>query len=258
LKLVVSEVSKRYRTKNASGSDFWALRDVSFEIGAGECLTIVGPSGCGKSTVLNCIGGLVPYDGGSIEVDGRRVTGPGLDRAIVFQHASLLPWRTAEGNVAYGMELQRRESTKVIKEKAAKALHLVGLEKFSASYPSELSGGMQQRVNLARALATEPDILLMDEPFGALDALTKERLQGELAYIIAQSGQAVLFITHDITEAIFLGDKVVVMSAAPGSIKHVFEVPFERPRVTSVQERPDFQGLRKRIRQLLNQELAEQ
>lgn len=234
-----------------------ALRDVSFGIGAGECLTVVGPSGCGKSTVLNCIGGLVPYDGGSIAVDGRPVTGPGLDRAVVFQHASLLPWRTSEGNVAYGMELQRREPKKVIKEKAARALRLVGLEGFSASYPSELSGGMQQRVNLARALATEPEILLMDEPFGALDALTKERLQGELAYIIAQSGQAVLFITHDISEAVFLGDRVVVMSSAPGRIKRVFDVPFGRPRETSVQEDPEFQSMRKHIRQILDEELVE-
>ncbi|WNV77093.1 ABC transporter ATP-binding protein [Geodermatophilus sp. DSM 44513] len=244
----VEGVGKRYGSRTGT---HWVLRDVDLEIGDGEIVTLVGPSGCGKSTLLAIVAGLTASDEGRVLRDGSPVTGPGPDRAVVFQSASLLPWRTAEGNVAYGMQLQRRESRQSIRARATAALRLVGLEQYGSYYPGQLSGGMQQRVNLARALAAEPALLLMDEPFGALDALTKERMQQELLRIVEPSGQAVLFITHDISEAVFLGDRVLVMGRSPGSVREVVEVPFARPRALEVQEDGTFQRLRHHIRRVL-------
>ena len=170
--------------------------------------------------------GLLPYNEGNVSIDGKRVAGPGIDRAVVFQHASLLPWRTIAGNVRYGMELQRRFDENTMKERTDYFIKLVGLTGFERHYPSELSGGMQQRVNLARALAADPVVLLMDEPFAALDAQTREFMQSELLKIWSKAKKTVLFITHQINEAIYLADRVVVMSARPGRVKDVFEVPF--------------------------------
>jgi NitT/TauT family transport system ATP-binding protein len=248
VRFAVEGVGKRYDNRDGP---VWVLRDVGFEVDEGEFVTIVGPSGCGKSTLLTIVAGLTPAEEGRVLRDGEPVTAPGPERAVVFQSASLLPWRTAAGNVAYGMQLQRRQSKEAIRERTAAALRMVGLAEHSSYYPNQLSGGMQQRVNLARALAAEPALLLMDEPFGALDALTKERMQQELLRIVGQTRQAVLFITHDISEAVFLGDRVIVMGRDPGHVADVVEVPFPRPRRLDLQEDTAFQRLRHHVRREL-------
>src|SRR5579862_7989501 len=224
VKLEVGHVSKRYWLER-EGTEAPALIDVSLSVADGEFMAIVGPSGCGKTSLLNIVAGLLPYDEGSVRIDGKRVQGPGVDRSVVFQHASLLPWRTIAGNVRYGMEMQRRFDEATMRERADHFIKLVGLSGFEKHYPSELSGGMQQRVNLARALAADPVVLLMDEPFAALDAQTREFMQAELLKIWTQARKTVVFITHQINEAVYLADRVVVMSARPGRVKSVFPVP---------------------------------
>ena len=236
--------------------EFLAFADVSLKVGDGEFVCVVGPSGCGKTTLLNVVAGLLPYDEGSLRIGGALVNGPGLSRAVVFQQASLLPWRTVTGNVRYGMEMQRRFDETTMIERADRFIKLVGLSGFEARYPSELSGGMQQRVNLARALATDPEVLLMDEPFAALDAQTREFMQSELLKIWAKQQKTVLFITHQIDEAVYLADRVVVMGTRPGRIKAVFDVPFERPRTLSVKRDPAFLILVDQVWRLIEEEAA--
>ena len=223
--------------------EFLAFADVSLTVGEGEFVCIVGPSGCGKTTLLNVVAGLLRHDEGSLRVGGALVNGPGISRATVFQHASLLPWRTVTGNVRYGMEMQRRFDEATMRARAEHFVNLVGLAGFESRFPSELSGGMQQRVNLARALATDPEVLLMDEPFAALDAQTREFMQAELLKIWTKQKKTVLFITHQIDEAVFLADRVVVMGTRPGRIKREFAVPFARPRALSVKREPGFLAL---------------
>jgi NitT/TauT family transport system ATP-binding protein len=189
-----------------------------------------------------------------VRIDGNRVQGPGVDRSVVFQHASLLPWRTIAGNVRYGMEMQRRFDEATMRERADYFVKLVGLSGFEKHYPSELSGGMQQRVNLARALASDPTVLLMDEPFAALDAQTREFMQSELLKIWAKARKTVLFITHQINEAIYLADRVAVMSARPGRVKDVFRIPFERPRTLHLKREPRFLEVEDQIWQLIEEE----
>jgi NitT/TauT family transport system ATP-binding protein len=239
LKLEVERLTKRY-WQERDKREVLALEDVSVGVEDGEFTAIVGPSGCGKTTLLNIIAGLLPYDEGNVKIDGKKVSGPGIDRAVVFQHSSLLPWRTIVGNIRYGMEMQKRFDEATIRERAERFLKMVGLVGFERHYPRELSGGMQQRVNLARALAADPKVLLMDEPFAALDAQTREFMQAELLKIWSQARKTVLFITHQINEAVYLADRVVVMSARPGRVKDVFRVPFDRPRTLSLKRDPKF------------------
>jgi NitT/TauT family transport system ATP-binding protein len=233
-----------------------ALRDVSLEIRRGEFLAIVGPSGCGKSTFINMVAGFVKPIEGTVEVDGQPVRGTGADRAMVFQDYALLPWRTVERNVLFAMENRRdKPSRSEQAARAAEALNLVGLTGFEKSYPHELSGGMRQRVGIARALVTKPDILLMDEPFGAVDAMTREAMQAEFERIIAQTRQTVVFITHSIDEAVMLGDRVAVISNRPGRIKEVVDVDLPRPRLTGdAKSDPRFAELREHIWSLLQDE----
>jgi NitT/TauT family transport system ATP-binding protein len=238
-KVEIQHLTKRYYVER-DGRQVLALSDVSLSIADGEFMAIVGPSGCGKTTLLNIVAGLLPYDLGTVAIDGRRVDGPGVDRAVVFQHSSLLPWRTVAGNVRYGMELQKRFDVATMRERTEHFVRLVGLAGFERHYPSELSGGMQQRVNLARALAADPVALLMDEPFAALDAQTREFMQAELLKIWSEARKTVLFITHQINEAVYLADRVAVLSARPGRVKGIFEVPFERPRSLSIKRDPKF------------------
>jgi NitT/TauT family transport system ATP-binding protein len=251
-KLVIDHVYKRY-WREKLGRDVVALSDVSFTIEDGEFLAIVGPSGCGKTSLLNIVAGLLPYDEGTVSIEGRKVNGPGTDRAVVFQHSSLLPWRTVQGNVRYGMEMQRRFNKEVMQERTEQFVKMVGLTNFEKHYPSELSGGMQQRVNLARALAADPAVLLMDEPFAALDAQTREFMQEELLKIWAEARKTVLFITHQINEAVYLADRVVVMSARPGRVKDVFRIPFDRPRTLSLKRDPRFLEIEDQIWQLVEE-----
>ncbi|MBX9829151.1 MAG: ABC transporter ATP-binding protein [Xanthobacteraceae bacterium] len=238
-KLVASGVSKFFWVKEEV-RPVVALSDVSLTVGDGEFVCVVGPSGCGKTTFLNIATGLLAPDAGRIEIAGRPIDGPGRDRATVFQQSRLLPWRTTLANVTYGMELHRRFPRGELEDRAMALIGLVGLKGFERRYPSELSGGMQQRVNLARALATDPEILLMDEPFAALDAQTREFMQAELLRIRSHAGKTVMFVTHQIDEAAFLADRVLVFGTRPGRLKQEFKVPFERPRSLSLKRRPEF------------------
>jgi NitT/TauT family transport system ATP-binding protein len=233
-----------------------ALRDVSLEIRRGEFLAIVGPSGCGKSTFINMVAGFLKPLEGSIEVEGKPVSGTGADRAMVFQDYALLPWRTVERNVVFAMENRRDKPNKVEQaDRVAEALALVGLTGFEKHYPHELSGGMRQRVGIARALVTKPDILLMDEPFGAVDAMTREAMQAEFEKIIAKTKQTVVFITHSIDEAVMLGDRVAVISNRPGRIKEVVDIDLPRPRLDgSAKTNPRSAELREHIWSLLQAE----
>ena len=224
-----------------------ALSEISLAVADGEFMAIVGPSGCGKTSLLNIVAGLLRYDAGSVIIDGKKVEGPGVERAVVFQQASLLPWRSVAGNVRYGMEMQRRFDRDVMRSRTAHFIQLVGLNGFERHYPSELSGGMQQRVNLARALAADPVVLLMDEPFAALDAQTREFMQAELLKIWSEARKTVLFITHQINEAVFLADRVAVMSARPGRIKGLVEIPFERPRGLALKRDARFLAIEEQI-----------
>jgi NitT/TauT family transport system ATP-binding protein len=210
-----------------------ALRGVELTVAENEFVTVLGPSGCGKTTLLRHIAGLVPWDEGEIIVDGRPVTGPGPERAMVFQSFALLPWLTVLRNVTFGLEVRGVPR----KEREGRARHLiqmVGLSGFEDRHPAELSGGMQQRVGLARALAVRPKVLLMDEPFGALDEQTRRLLQEELLHIWEEQRTTVIFITHSMEEAVLLGDRVVLMRPRPGQIEDVFEVPMPRPRSTQL------------------------
>jgi NitT/TauT family transport system ATP-binding protein len=232
-----------------------ALSDFSVTVDQGEFLAVVGPSGCGKSTFLNVVAGLTFPSAGTIEVNGKPVTGPETDRAVVFQDYALMPWRTTEQNVRFGLELQRRIDSGT-DEKVRHYIELVGLEGFEKAYPRELSGGMRQRVGLARALVTEPRLLLMDEPFAAVDAMTREVMQDELARIVAETGQAIIFITHSVDEAITLADRIAVVTNRPGRIREILDVGIPRPRGRASRKLPDFQALRDHIWALLSDDPA--
>src|SRR3989454_4952463 len=228
VKLEARRVGIRYR-RQRTGDELVAVDGVDLIVSQGEFVSIVGPSGCGKTTFLNAVDGLIPIASGSLLLDDREITAPGPDRAMVFQQPSLLPWRTVTGNVVYGLEMQRRQRRER-RDIARQLIDLVGLSGFADSWPSELSGGMQQRVNLARALATDPDLLLLDEPFAALDAQTRETMQQELLRIWSKTQKTAIFITHDIAEAVFLADRVVVFTARPGRVKLEMKIDLPRPR----------------------------
>jgi len=255
VKLSIEHLSKRYWFERED-REVLAVSDVSLAVEDGEFLAIVGPSGCGKTTLLNIVAGLLPYEEGVVSIDGKQVKGPGVDRAVVFQHSSLLPWRTISGNVRYGMEMQRRFDENTMRERADHFVKMVGLNGFERHFPNELSGGMQQRVNLARALAADPKVLLMDEPFAALDAQTREFMQAELLKIWSQDKKTVLFITHQINEAVYLADRVAVMSARPGRLKAIFDVPFGRPRTLALKRDPKFLEIEDQIWRLIEEESA--
>ena len=223
--IVVDNVSHVYRPPR--GREVLALDAVSLEVQNREFVALLGPSGCGKSTLLYLIGGFLPVETGSIRVDGKPVEKPGPDRGIVFQHFALFPWKTVRGNILYGLE--RQGMPKDEREKRAMDyIGLVGLHGFEDSYPSQLSGGMKQRTAIARTLAFDPNILLMDEPFGALDAQTRGLMQIELLRIWQRTPKTVIFVTHDVQEAVYLADRVVVMSARPGRIKSVVDTKFDK------------------------------
>jgi NitT/TauT family transport system ATP-binding protein len=223
--IVVDGVSHVYRPPR--GREVLALDQVSLEVANREFVALLGPSGCGKSTLLYLIGGFMPVETGAIRVDGTGVIGPAPDRGIVFQHFALFPWKTVRGNVLYGLE--RQGMPKEEREKrAADFIELVGLQGFEDSYPSQLSGGMKQRTAIARTLAFDPKILLMDEPFGALDAQTRGLMQVELQRIWQRTPKTVIFVTHDVQEAVYLADRVAVMSARPGRIKTIVDTKFDK------------------------------
>jgi NitT/TauT family transport system ATP-binding protein len=226
-KLSVQHVSKRFR---AGGRPVHALDDISLEIGEGEFVCLVGPSGCGKSTLLNIIAGLEKADDGRVLTGGAPITGPGRDRMVMFQEAALFPWLDVLDNVLFGLQLKPGLTRAERVEVAQFYLKLVGLEKFTKAYIHELSGGMKQRVALARALAPNPRVLLMDEPFAALDAITREQFYGDLQRIWQQHRKTIVFVTHNVREAVCLGDRVLLFSAHPGRIREEFKVTLPRPR----------------------------
>jgi len=241
--------------KNTEGEDFLAVSGVSFEIERGEFITIVGPSGCGKSTLLSAIHGLLKPARGEIRIGDQPVTGPSQNRAMVFQEFALMPWRTIEENIWFGLELQGKKKDER-RAAADKYLKIIGLKQFRKHYPHQLSGGMRQRVGIARALAINPEILLMDEPFGALDAQTREIMQAELLRIWEEDRKTVFFVTHGIDEAIYLADRIIVMSARPGRIKEIIRVDIPRPRTLEVKETAEFGRLRRHLWELLHDEVA--
>jgi NitT/TauT family transport system ATP-binding protein len=246
--LVIERLSKRYVTNDA---DILALADIDLAVGEGEFVSLLGPSGCGKSTLLKIIAGLLPASSGRIEIDGKPVTAPGPERAVVFQDYALFPWMTVESNVEFGLEA-RGVAFAERRRISAELLRVIGLGEFGKKYPHVLSGGMKQRVSLARALAVDPQILLMDEPFGALDAQTRSVLQEELLRIWRRYRKTVVFVTHSIEEAIYLSDRVLVMTARPGRVKATIAVEQERPRdLTS----PAMGKLQREIRAVLSEEI---
>ena len=249
--VTILKVNKRFSGKNSG--NVVALDDISMEIEDRTFVAIVGPSGCGKSTLLRLVAGLDQPTEGEIRVDERLVSGPGRDRGMVFQAYTLFPWLTVQKNVEFGPQIEGR-SVSERREIAQQFIREVGLFGFDDAYPSQLSGGMQQRVALARALANDPEVLLMDEPFGALDSQTRALMQELLLRIWEQHSKTVLFITHDIEEALFLGDRVHVMTARPGKIKDTIEVPLERPRSAEVLTSEVFVERRRYVMELIREE----
>ena len=251
--VVEIEVEKLSIVFGAGAREVIAVDRASLSIKRGEFVCIVGPSGCGKSTLLNAVAGFeTPYDG-VVRVGGRVVTGPGPDRGMVFQQPTLFPWKTVRSNVAYGPRMMGKGNAEAFRM-ADELLEIVGLKQVATAYPHVLSGGMRQRVAIARALANNPEVLLMDEPFGALDAQTREIMQENLLDVWSKIGSTVLFITHDIDEAIFLADRILVMSASPGRILREVQVTLPRPRNTDLTLSPEFIALKKSCLEVIRAE----
>ncbi|WP_337100450.1 ABC transporter ATP-binding protein [Paenibacillus sp. YIM B09110] len=232
---------------------FTAVKDLDFAVREGEFITLVGPSGCGKSTLLDLISGLSTPTRGRVYMDGQPITGPGLDRGIVFQQYALFPWKTARGNIEFGLETKGVPKQER-KDLAEQYLALVGLSAFGNRYPHELSGGMKQRVAIARSLAFNPDVLLMDEPFAALDAQTRETLQSELLSIWQKTKKTIIFITHGIDEAVFLGERVVVLTPGPGTLRKIVDIPLKhRLDDADLRSHPEFVKARHEVWSLLHE-----
>ena len=250
-KITVSELNKVF---SARQGDVTALKDVSFSVRESEFAVIVGPSGCGKSTLINIVGGLEDKTSGSVMISGHEISGPGADRGMVFQSYSLFPWLTVQKNVEFGLKM-KGVPAKERSETALSYIDMVGLNAFKDALPDQLSGGMKQRVAIARTLANDPEILLMDEPFGALDAQTRMLMQESLADITGRTGSTVLFITHDIDEAILLGDRVLVMSRRPGTIKADIDIKLDCKRNHEALTDEGFIKIKKQIMTLLWEEM---
>jgi NitT/TauT family transport system ATP-binding protein len=236
-----------------------ALRDVDFRIHPGEFICVVGPSGCGKTTLLNIIAGFLKPTSGRVLVNDREVTGPGPDRGVVFQQYAVFPWLTVRENIEFGLKLKNnRQSNDRIRENADHFIELVGLTRFRDSYPKELSGGMKQRVAIARSYAVNPEVLLMDEPFGALDAQTRQFMQEALMAILARERKTVIFITHGVEEAAFLSTRIVVMAADPGRVREIIPVEIPFPREASVKTSSDFIKIRAQVDRVVREEFMKQ
>jgi NitT/TauT family transport system ATP-binding protein len=256
VKIQARQVRREFQIKNHRGQkeSLSVLEDFNLDIQEGEFLSLLGPSGCGKTTFLNILAGLDKYDGGEILVDQKELRERSFDRGFVFQSYALLPWRTVIKNLEMGLEI-RRVGKKERRRIARQYLDLVGLAAFENQYPHQLSGGMRQRVAIARVLAYHPDLLLMDEPFAALDAQTRETLQIELLRIWEADKKTILFVTHSIDEAILLSDRVAFMSARPGYIKEIINIDLPRPRTEDIRNSAEFAGIRKNVWELLQQEV---
>ena len=250
----IVEVRALVKQFTRQGKDVLALDRLDFTAHEGEFIAVVGPSGCGKSTFLHMLGGFEPSTGGEMLLNGRPIAGPGTDRGVMFQEFALFPWRTVIGNILWPLEVQKMPRAERIAA-AERLMATVGLTHFRDHYPAELSGGMKQRVALARVLAFGPAILLMDEPFGALDAQNRELLQEELLQIWDRDRKTVLFITHDIEEAVYLADRVIVFTARPGRIKEDIRIDLPRPRAIDIKKSGDYQRYRNQVWDLLREEV---
>jgi NitT/TauT family transport system ATP-binding protein len=248
--LEATGVKKIYRK---DGREMPVLDVGSFIAREGEFITIIGPSGCGKSTFLHIMGGFIPAESGTISVYGKAVSGPGPDRGMMFQEFALFPWKTVAGNVAWGLEVQGFEKARIA-ETVNRYLEIMGLADFRNHYPAEISGGMKQRAALARVLAFDPKVLLMDEPFGALDAQTREVMQEEVTRIWERTRKTIVFVTHDIEEAVFLGDRVIVLSARPGRIREEIRIGLPRPRSLEIKKSTQCHEYRNHIWDLIRSE----
>ena len=247
------DISLTFKPKNRD--PVTALKELTLDVAKGEFVSLVGPSGCGKSTFLNVLLGLLKPDAGEIRLNGKQITGPGQERAMVFQEFGLLPWRTVLANVELGLELKGVQAS-VRRERAMELIKMAGLAGFASHYPHELSGGMKQRVGLARALVTDPEVLLMDEPFAALDAQTRDLMQLELLQIWDRTKKTVVFVTHSIEEAAYLSDRVIVISARPGRAKDVMKIALPRPRDYEMRLSAEFNDIKARIWASLKEELV--
>ena len=243
IKIKLRSISKVFTTRSRQ---IVALENINVDIYDRELVCLMGPSGCGKSTLLNIIACLMTQDEGKVLVDGHGVNTAGADRAVVFQSDAVFPWMTVKENIAYGLKMSRKPKEE-IEQTVNHFIQLIHLGEFRDAWPKELSGGMKKRVDVARAYANDPEILLMDEPFGALDIMTKEQLQLDLEELWIQNPKTIVFVTHDIEEALFLGDRVVVMTPRPGRIDNIYVVPFERPRTSDLKTSMEFVNLRRRI-----------
>ncbi|MFZ1094538.1 MAG: ABC transporter ATP-binding protein [Xanthobacteraceae bacterium] len=252
LKLEAIAISKQFANNDAEILP--VLEEVSLQVKPCEFVSIVGASGCGKTTFLRILDGLIPPTSGGLLIDGREVTAPDHTRGFVFQNDSLWPWRTAMGNVLFGLQIQHRPRREA-KEIAQKLIDLVGLKGFESHYPHQLSGGMRQRINIARALAISPDVLLMDEPFASLDAQTREVMQLELVRICDAERKTVVFVTHQIEEAVFLSDRIVVFAARPGRVKEILDIELPRPRRFAIKRSREFIDYVDRVWHLLEVEV---
>jgi NitT/TauT family transport system ATP-binding protein len=250
---VALEASGIRKSYARNGKTLEILDIARFSVQEGEFVTVIGPSGCGKSTFLHIMGGFIKAESGTIRVYGEQVSAPGPDRGMMFQEFALFPWRTVAGNIAWGLEAQGVAREK-IKSTVWTYLQITGLAEFSNHFPAELSGGMKQRVALARVLAFDPKVLLMDEPFGALDAQTRETMQEELTRLWAQTGKTIVFVTHDIDEAVYLGDRVVVLTARPGRIREEIKIALPRPRDLSIKKSAQCHEYRNYIWDLIRSE----
>lgn len=251
-RIVVKDLAVRFGSEHAQVS---ALEGLSFDVKAGEFLCLLGTSGCGKSTILNVLAGFVAPTSGEVLLDGLPIAGPGPDRAMVFQRHALFPWKTVAGNVEFGLRMLGRSQNER-RNRAAELIRLVGLSGFEKRYPAELSGGMEQRVGLARTLAVDPIVLLMDEPFGSLDAQTRIMMQELLLEIWDEADKTVVFVTHDVDEAVLLADRILVLTARPGSVKAEIPVNLPRPRAYDMAMRPEFIAIKQKALALIREESA--
>jgi NitT/TauT family transport system ATP-binding protein len=253
---VILRVNKLDKFFDAGKRQVTALKQISFQTHKREFLCIIGPSGCGKSTLIRILAGLETHSGGEVLLDGRPVNGPGRERGMVFQGYTLFPWLTVKKNVMFGLRMNNINKAEAAKQ-ADEWLALIGLEKFADAYPHQLSGGMKQRVAIIRALVNHPRILLMDEPFSALDAQTRAKMQAYLLEIWKKVDITIIFITHDLDEAIFLADRILVLSAHPGQVQELIEVPLERPRRAEHFESPEFRAMKARLEALIHPPAAD-
>lgn len=250
VEIKIDSVSKCYETHD--GGKLSCLKDVSFEIIRNEFLCIMGPSGCGKTTLLNILAGFINVDSGKVKIRDEIIEKPGSDRVVVFQADAVFPWMTVEQNIGYNPKISGKSKSEQA-EIVDRFIHFVHLEEFRKAWPKELSGGMKKRVDLARAYASDPEVILMDEPFGALDIMTKEKLQIELQEMWIKEKKTILFITHDLEEALFLGDRVIIMTPLPGKISRTINITFPRPRKLDLKTSDDFVRLRREIRDSLGE-----